>query len=111
MECAGGGFGILAANKTSGGLHTDAWIIRTDSAGNELWNQTYGGEESDGASQLMEMSDGGFVFLGATHSFDIGQGDIWLVRTYANGSIMWNHTIATPYGENGGSFVYEGNNI
>ncbi len=56
------------------------------------------------------MPDGGFVFVGATHSFDIGQGDIWLVRTYANGSILWNHTVATPYGENGVSFVFEGNN-
>ncbi|MFX1289102.1 MAG: hypothetical protein ACFFFY_11160, partial [Promethearchaeota archaeon] len=110
VECASGGFGILAANKSSGGVHTDSWIIRTDSLGNEIWNQTYGGEESDGGSQIMEMSDGGFVFVGSTHSFDIGQGDIWRVRTYMNGSIMWNHTVATPYPENGVSFVYEGNN-
>ncbi|MFX0011161.1 MAG: hypothetical protein ACFE9R_12655 [Candidatus Hermodarchaeota archaeon] len=110
VECVSGGYGILAANKTSGGLYTDAWIIRTDSTGNEIWNKTYGGKESDGGSQLIEMPDGGFVFVGSTHSFDIGQGDLWLVRTYANGSIMWNHTVATPYGENGVSFVYEGNN-
>jgi hypothetical protein len=111
VECASGGFAILAANKTSGAMHTDAWIIRTDPGGNEIWNSTYGGEESDGGSQIMEMPDGGFVFVGATHSFDIGQGDIWLVRTYANGSILWNHTIATPYGENGASFVFEGSGI
>ncbi|MFX1525729.1 MAG: hypothetical protein ACFFCC_19655 [Promethearchaeota archaeon] len=109
VECASGGFGIIAANKTSGGLYTDAWIIRTNASGEEIWNQTYGGEESDTASQIMEMSDGGFTFVGATHSYDIGQGDIWFVHTYANGSIKWNHTIATPYGENGVSFVYEGN--
>ena len=111
VESASGGFGILATNKTSGGLYTDSWIIRTDSTGNEIWNKTYGGDESDGGSQIMEMLDGGFVFVGSTHSFDISQGDIWLVRTYANGSIFWNHTIATPYGENGVSFVFEGNGI
>jgi hypothetical protein len=110
VKCDSGGYAILAVNKTSGSMYTDAWIIRTDIGGNEIWNQTYGGEESDGGSQMMEMPDGGFTFVGSTHSFDIGQGDIWLVRTYANGSILWNHTIATPYGENGVSFVYEGNN-
>jgi hypothetical protein len=111
LERASGGFAILAVNKSSGGIHTDAWIIQVDAGGIEIWNHTYGGEESDGGSQIMEMPDGGYVFVGATHSFDIGQGDIWLVRTYANGSIIWNHTIATPYGENGVSFVYEGNGI
>jgi hypothetical protein len=111
VECAKGGFGILAANKSSSGLYTDSWIIRTDSIGNEIWNQTYGGAESDGGSQLREMPDGGFAFVGSTHSFDVGQGDIWLVRTHMNGTVKWNHTIATPYGENGASFVYEGIDI
>lgn len=111
VKCAPDGYALIAANKTTGGLYTDAWIIRTDGGGNELWNQTYGGEESDGGSQIIEMPDGGFTFVGATHSFDMGQGDIWLVRTNANGSILWNHTIATPYGESGVSFVYEGNGI
>ena len=109
VECSSGGFGIIAANKSSGAMYTNAWIIRTDASGNEIWNKTYGGEESDGGSQIMELPGGGFVFVGCTHSYDLGQGDIWLVRTLSNGSILWNHTIATPYGENGVSFVYEGN--
>jgi len=67
-------------------------------------------QEKDGGGQIVEMPDYGFTFVGGTHSFDLGQGDIWLVRTDIDGNIVWNHTLGDPYGNSGGSLDYEGNN-
>lgn len=56
------------------------------------------------------MSDGGFAVVGITHSFGVGNGDLWLLRMDRNGTLIWNHTVGDPYGNGGASFVYEGNN-
>ena len=55
------------------------------------------------------MTDEGFSFCGGTQSYDIGQGDAWLVRTDINGTITWNHTIGDTFGNTAVAFVYEGN--
>ena len=57
----------------------------------------------------MEMFDEGFTFVGGTHSFDIGNGDAWIVRTDEIGNIVWNHTVGDPYGNSAQACVYEGN--
>jgi hypothetical protein len=109
IECSNGGFGIIANTESFGGGGKDAWVVRTDLGGNKLWNQTFGGIEEDWGSQIIELPDRSFTFVGSTHSYDIGNGDLWLVRLDANGNLIWNHTVGDPYGNSGASFVYEGN--
>lgn len=41
----------------------DAWLIKLDSAGNTVWQKTYGGYNSDGASMIQRTSDGGFIVI------------------------------------------------
>ncbi|MFX0039266.1 MAG: hypothetical protein ACFFCY_11815 [Promethearchaeota archaeon] len=110
VECKNGDFGIIANSKGFGVGLNDAWVIRTDLAGNQLWNQSFGGNSEDGGSQILEMPDDGFAVVGSTHSFDIGGGDLWLLRMDQNGTLLWNHTIGDPYGNGGATFVYEDNN-
>lgn len=57
-----------------------------------LWNRTYGGTAFDQALSLIEVSTGGFLFVGSTTSSGAGLGDAWLVRLDADGSHLWNHT-------------------
>jgi hypothetical protein len=70
----------------------DFWLIKTDANGNMLWNHTYGGTEIDGAYSLVETYDGGFALAGVTTSFGLGNSDCWLIKTDANGNMLWNHT-------------------
>jgi len=109
VQCSDGGFAIIANTHTFCLGYSDAWVIRTDSFGNQLWNQTYGGEESDGGGFIAELPNEDLVFSGTTHSFDVGNGDAWLVRIAMNGSLIWNHTLGNEYGNSGGPFVNEGN--
>ena len=60
-----------------------------------LWNQTYGGVQSDRETSLVVTSDGGYAMGGYTYSFGSGSGDFWLVKTDSFGNLQWNKT----YGE------------
>jgi hypothetical protein len=63
------------------------WLIKTDNVGTMLWNQTFGGEDADSTSDLVQTSDGGFAVVGATNSFSefCSGTDIWLVKTNSSG--------------------------
>jgi hypothetical protein len=59
---------VGGTNSFAAGIH-DAWLIKTDASGNVLWNRTYGGTGEDGASALVQTSDGGYAFCGSTDSY------------------------------------------
>jgi len=110
VQCDDGGFGIMANTQSFGAGGTDGWFIRTDEFGNQIWNQTYGGTEEDGFTKAILMSDGGFTLMGSTHSFDVGNGDAWIIRIDSAGDILWEETIGDPYGNGIASFLYLDNN-
>lgn len=80
-----GGFAV------AGGMG-DFWLVKTDNQGNMEWSRTYGGKDIDRANSLIQTSDGGYALAGRTYSFDVGQGDFWLVKTDAEGNMEWNRT-------------------
>ena len=45
-----------------------------------VWDHTYGGSESDGASSIVALTDGGFVVAGFTRSKGAGSYDMWVLR-------------------------------
>lgn len=71
---------------------SDMLLIKTDDNGIVKWNQTYGGPERDSASSVIQTADDGFLIVGTTESYGAGDDDIWLVKTYANGTMNWNQT-------------------
>jgi hypothetical protein len=88
------GFIIAGAFSNNIGIY-DAWLIRTDADGNELWSKTYTHEtqfNQDWASYAEETSDGGFIFTGSTSTQTTFSRDVWLVRTDADGDTLWTKT-------------------
>ena len=75
-----------------GSKDSDVWLIRTDSFGDTLWTRTYGGEVSDGGAWVEQTTDGGYIIVGTTNSFDAGSNDIYLIKTNSEGYIVWTET-------------------
>jgi len=92
VQTGDGGYAIAGTYSFVTGLDEDFWLVKTDSAGNMLWNKTYGGTDCDVATSVQQTSDGGYVLAGYTFSFGAGQIDSWLVKTDSAGNALWNKT-------------------
>jgi len=106
VRSSDGGYALAGYANSSGAGDYDFWLVRTDSAGNALWNRTYGGTNTDQAYDLVQTVDGGYALAGVTLSFGFGagKGDFWLVKTDASGNAQWNKT----YGGTGRDGAYGG---
>jgi hypothetical protein len=75
-----GGYALACYTSSFGAGSFDAWLVRTDSSGNQLWSKTYGGTVNDYASSIVLASDGGYALAGFACSFGAGIYDFWLIK-------------------------------
>jgi len=92
LQTSDGCYTVLGITSSYGAGGWDMWLIKTDANGNELWNCSYGGDDTDWARSLYQTSDGGYILIGYTQSYGAGGEDVWLVKTDANGNEEWNKT-------------------
>ncbi len=87
-----GGFIITGITDSFTDTIGDVYLIRTDSRGDTLWTETYGGNDFGIGSSVQQMSDGGFIIGGTTFSFNAGNYDVYLIRTNKGGDTLWTKT-------------------
>lgn len=102
VSTADGGFAVAGSTESHGEGEKDAWLVKTNASGEIKWNETYGGEYYDEATQVIQTLDGGFALTGYTTSYGAGSGDMWLVKTNEKGKIQFNQT----YGESHHDMAY-----
>ncbi|MGB9720188.1 MAG: hypothetical protein ACPL28_01730 [bacterium] len=97
--------GYVIAGETSsyGAGSFDVYLIKFDSAGNLLWEKTFGRSFQDGARSIQELPDGGFIIAGLTDSLGFGAFKVYLLKTDAQGEIIWEKT----YGGQGACWAEE----
>jgi hypothetical protein len=73
-----------------------AFFILSVKADVTMWTQTYGGPRNDRGSSLVETSNGDYVIAGTTQSVLFRQDDLWLIKTDAHGTMLWDQTYGGP---------------
>jgi hypothetical protein len=92
VETSDKGFALAGFTDSFGAGGNDFWLVKVDRTGDVEWNRTYGGVSYDDGYSLVETSNGGFALAGSTLSFGEGDADFWLVKTDADGNVLWNQT-------------------
>lgn len=98
--------GWTAAQASHG--YTDAWLVRVTGAGEIVWQTVHGLEGSEEAQEVIQTTDGGYLFVGNTTSetgFGIDDEAVFIVKTNASGVPQWFKTFdwSTYGGEMGES--------
>ena len=68
--------------------------------GNEIWSKQFGGNSYDKASSIMATDDG-YLIVGSTSSYGVGNYDIFVIKTDKTGKKQWQNTYGAFYNEYG----------
>ena len=86
----------------------DIWLLKIDNNGNLIWEKSFGGNQFDIASSIIQLQDGNYMISGHTRSDDKytikGQNDILLIKIDNNGNEIWSDTF-------GGSKIDNANDL
>jgi len=106
QETADGGYIITGRTWSFGGGSADVYLIKTDTNGNKTWSKTFGGTDWESGNSVQETADGGYIIAGETCPCPEGTGDVYLIKTDANGNEIWSKTFGGT-GQDMGTSVQE----
>jgi hypothetical protein len=102
VQTADGGYALAGhAWIHSADMHsswTEVLLVKTDSLGNMVWNQTF--SEYASVYSIIQTSDGGLAFAGNT------PGQAWIVKLDESGNEEWNQTYPNRPGGGDGWTAY-----
>ncbi|MFL3014234.1 MAG: Ig-like domain-containing protein [Candidatus Neomarinimicrobiota bacterium] len=98
QQTVDGGYIIIGQTESFALGYNDAYLIKTDAQGNEMWSQIFGGQGTDQGRQVVSTLDEGYLISGYTDSFGtLGGFNFWLVKANSLGELEWQRF----YGEQG----------
>jgi hypothetical protein len=89
-----GGSIIVGRTMSFGDPNGDIYLLKTDSLGTLLWQQTFGGTGIEFGSSIQRTSDGGYFITATTSSFGAGSWDAYLIKT--NPDVAVKEKVNTP---------------
>ena len=100
-----GGFsksGVGGDKTTAAQGNWDYWLVKTDAAGNKIWDKTFGGTGDDELYSLCQTRDQGYLLGGFSRSGVSGDktqnnrdstgntADYWILKTDSLGNLEWD---------------------
>lgn len=89
---------ILVGRTDSYSQDMNVNVMKLDEKGNLIWDRTYGGNEDEEATEVIETKDGGFLIAGYSDSYskNLNENDIWLLKINESGEKEWEKALQTP---------------
>lgn len=84
-----GGFVIVGSTNSFGGGDYDIYVVRTDGAGNTIWERTLGDAQYEYGSSIIQSPDGGYIIAGDSNTGPYGRIDMYIVKLSITGDILW----------------------
>lgn len=91
QQTTDGGY-IITGNVYSGNSSQDVYLIKTNSNGDTLWTNCYGGDLGDYGYSVQQTSDGGYIITGLTWLINNVDCEVYLIKTDSNGDTLWTKT-------------------
>ena len=92
---AGEGFVLLGHSQLAGEDRRRAYLVKLDGGGAPLWERIFDGPESWAALYVEPSGDGGFIVGGGVSGAD-GEGDMFVLKTDAEGRELWRKRVGVP---------------
>ncbi len=105
IQTGDGGYLIAGETASFGAGSMDAYLIKVDQQGNEIWSKTYGGPLDEGVSSILPAQGGGYLLVGnfvdpndviadpgtAGYAGFAGRSNIYVVKIDQDGNQLWSH--------------------
>ncbi len=91
QQTADGGYVLTGETFSDGAGHSDIFLMKIDSVGNQLWTKAYGGTEFDVGMRLTTTNEG-YIIAGYSNTFGQGGYDAYFVKTDSLGYSGCNET-------------------
>ena len=104
IECEDGGYIAAGLTKSFGKGKWDAWIVRLDEEGEELWSKTFGKEGDDEAFAIREFSDG-FLVSGFSDRGESVKEQAWIFKINGSGDKLWEKFYGGEHDDSANSLV------
>ena len=95
----GTGFAAAGENWSAASTGSDAWLLLVNAKGLQTASKVYGKGDKDWARALVRMPDGGFALTGKAS--DKGNPKLWVIRTDAQGNMLWESVRGDNQSEQG----------
>ena len=93
------------------GARDDIWIVKLDFDGIIEWQKSFGGTKDDYGRQIINTSDGNYIFTAHTYSidgdviFNHGNSDAWVVKINPFGEIIWQKSLGGSEDDSGSNII------
>lgn len=82
--------GSVSDTLANGNVQKDAFIVKTDREGEEVWSRAYGSSLNEELFDILPVTGGGY--LAAGYKYQGGQKDLWVFLTDDNGNLLYQLT-------------------
>jgi predicted secreted protein len=104
QQTTDGGYIICGMAGSYGTDKTEAYLIKTDAAGNQLWDETFVDNDIAVGNSVRQSTDGGYIVCGTASSNKTGAAEVLLIKTDGAGKKLWDRTY-------GGKGIDSGNSV